>query len=228
MEPQTTLPIRVFLIVEQNILLWGLQELIKNHGPNMQFVGSSTNFKDVIPASVAASPDVILLDLDMQDEHALKISDLVSATHSSILLITRRDDQQAQDNAIFDGGRGILDKHATPEVYVEAITKVHQGQLWLDRLATGRVFVALSQKENNKLADEKHSKISTLTEREKRIVASIFENSGDSAKAIAEKLYISESTLRNHLTSIYGKLGISNRFELISYALKNNHSLTTL
>jgi two-component system nitrate/nitrite response regulator NarL len=120
----------------------------------------------------------------------------------------------------------VLDRHASPETFLEAIAKVHQGQLWLDRAATGRVFVALSRQETARAADTKHDRISTLTEREKKIVSCIFENSGDSARTIAEKLHISESTLRNHLTSIYGKLGIANRFELISYAHKNGHSLT--
>lgn len=226
MNQQAALPIRVFLVEDQNILLWGLQQLIKNNEPQVVLVGSSTNNKDAISTIVAATPDVILLDLDIQDENTLKVSDIVSATRASVLLITRNNDSTVQDKAIFDGGRGILDRHATPEIFLEAINKVHQGQLWLDRLATGRVFVALSLKENNKSMDEKSCKLSTLTERERMIVTFIFENSGDSARTIAEKLYISESTLRNHLTSIYGKLGISNRFELISFTLKNNYALT--
>lgn len=219
-------PIGVFLIEEHSILLWGLQQLIKSNEPAMQLVGSGTNLSDAVASIAMTSPSVILLNLEMYEKDAMDIHGLVGNSHARVLLLTRQDDQSVQDKAILDGARGVLDQHASPETLLEAITKVYHGQLWLDRAATGRIFVALSCRESEKAADTQHSKISTLTEREKNIVSCIFENSGDSARTIAEKLHISESTLRNHLTSIYGKLGISNRFELISYALKNGHPLT--
>lgn len=192
----------------------------------MQLVGSAESSADALAALPAALPDVILFDLDMHSEHAPDIHGLVAGSHASVLVLTRQDNQAVQDQAIFDGARGVLDRHASPEAFLEAIAKVHQGQYWLDRAATGRIFVAFSRLGAAKAADTGDARASTLTEREKKIVASIFENSGDSGKAIAEKLHISESTLRNHLTSIYGKLGVSNRFELISCALKNGHPPT--
>ena len=99
---------------------------------------------------------------------------------------------------------------------------MHAGEVWLDRIATGKIMAELSRRQIGQFEEKKPSWLSTLTEREKRIVASILENSANPAKTIAKKLHISESTLRNHLTSIYGKLGISNRFELISCAHKND------
>lgn len=219
-------PIRVFLIEGQSILLWGLQQLIKSNEPAMQLVGSAANLANALAVVAASSPDVILLDLDLHGEHALDIPALVAESRARVLVLTRQDDQSVQDKAILDGAWGVLGRHASPEIFLDAIAKVHQGQLWLDHAATGRVFVALSRHETVRAADTLHSRISTLTQREKRIIACIFENSGDPARTIAEKLHISESTLRNHLTSIYGKLGISNRFELISYTLKNGPPLT--
>lgn len=213
-------PIRVFIIAGHRILLWGLQQLIKSNEPAMQLIGSAENSADALATIEAASPDVILLDLGLHDEHALDIPGLVAKSQARVLVLSQQDDQTSQDKAVLDGARGVLDRHASPEAFLEAIAKVHQGQVWLDRAATGRIFVALSRR-----ADTERSRISTLTAREKKIITCIFENTGDSARTIAEKLHISESTLRNHLTSIYGKLGISNRFELITYALKG-HPLT--
>lgn len=213
-------PIRVFIIGGQAILIWGLKQLIKSHEPVMQVVGSANKLNDAIALLAAASPDVILLDLDLSFDEC-NIQHLVTETSAKVLVMTRNNNQLEQDAAILDGARGVLGRDAMPDEFLDAIIKVHQGQLWLDRVATGRIFVALSRQGAAEPIDAQQSKIATLTEREKKIVTCIFENSGDSAKTIAGKLFISESTLRNHLTSIYGKLSVSNRFELISYAVKN-------
>jgi two-component system, NarL family, nitrate/nitrite response regulator NarL len=217
--------IRVFLIAEQEILLWGLQQLIKGNRPAMLLTGCAKRCADALPLLDASAPDIILLDLDLRDE---KVSDLipplVASSRARIIAMTRCDDKILQDQAILNGARGILDKHATAEVFLEAISKVHLGQLWLDRAATGRIFVEFSRR-GTPTADPEQARLDALTEREKSIVRCIFDNSGASAKAIAEKLHISESTLRNHLTSIYGKLGIANRFELVSYAMKKGRNL---
>ena len=223
---QDSIPIKVFIITGHRILLWGLQQLIKNNESTMQLVGSAESSADAMATVTATSPDVILLDLDPYDKHAVDISAFVAESQARVLVLTRCDDPALQDKPILEGARGLLDRHAPPEAFLEAVAKVHQGQLWLDRAATGRIFVALSRRETAKPVDTQCSKLLTLTAREKKIVAYIFENRGDPARVIAEKLHISESTLRNHLTSIYGKLGISNRFELISHALKNGHALT--
>lgn len=214
-------PIRIFIIGGQAILIWGLKQLIKSHEQVMQVVGSANKLNDAIADLSAASPDVILLDLDLSFDEACNIQHLVTETSAKVLVMTRNNNQLEQDAAILDGARGVLGRDAMPDEFLDAIIKVHQGQLWLDRVATGRIFVALSRQGAAEPIDAQQSKIATLTEREKKIVTCIFENSGDSAKTIAGKLFISESTLRNHLTSIYGKLSVSNRFELITYAVKN-------
>lgn len=216
-------PIRVFIIEGHSILMWGLKQLIKSHEPAMQVVGSTNKIADTIAVLAASSPDVILLDLHLSCDEKYDIQRLVTETSAKVLVMTRNYNQLEQDAAILDGARGVLGRDATPEEFLDAITKVYQGQLWLDRVATGRIFVALSRQAAVEQIDAQRSKIATLTEREKKIVTCIFDNSGDSAKTIAGKLFISESTLRNHLTSIYGKLSVSNRFELISYALKNGY-----
>jgi DNA-binding NarL/FixJ family response regulator len=220
-------PIRVFLIEGQSILMWGLQQLIKNHEPTMQVVGTANKLTDAITALTAASPDVILLDLDLSGDQTCDIQRLMTISSAKVLVMTRNNDQSEQDAAILDGAHGVLGRDAMPEEFIEAISKVHEGQLWLDRIATGRIFVtlALSRQGAAEPIPAQRSKLATLTEREKKIVTCVFENSGDSAKAIASKLFISESTLRNHLTSIYGKLSVSNRFELIAYAIKNGFYL---
>lgn len=220
---QATPPIKVFIIAGQRILLWGIEQLIIGKQPDMRHVGSAVNVEAALSLLASAEPDVILYDLDIMHAKSSDLADLMASTAARVLVMTRQDDERVLDQAILDGARGVLDRHASPEVMLEAIAKVHQGQYWLDRAATGRIFVAFSQRGSVKAADPDAARVASLTDREKRIIACIFENTEASAKAIAERLHISESTLRNHLTSIYGKLGVANRFGLIAYALKHTH-----
>lgn len=225
MEQGEKTAIRIFLVAGQAILLWGLQQLIKGNRPDMLLAGCATNCAEALAMMEASAPDIILLDLDLGDENASElILSLAAASHARIIAMTRLDDEARQDEAVLHGARGILDKNASAEIFLEAISKVDLGQLWLDRAATGRIFVEFSRR-GSRPSDPEQARLDALTARERSIVRCIFENSGSSARAIAEKLHISESTLRNHLTSIYGKLGIANRFELVSFAMKKGRNL---
>lgn len=218
---QNPTSIRVFLIEEHRIFLWGLQQLVKTHEPVVQLAGSAATIEAALDVVEATCPDVIVLNLN---QGAQTIPTLLAKSDARMIVLTSCDDKSKQDRAILDGARGVLNKDASPEIFLEAIRKVHQGQLWLDRAATGRVFVELSRRET-KAADSARSGISSLTDREKKIIDCILDDTGASAKTIAKKLHISESTLRNHLTSIYGKFGVSNRYELISRSVKNGQLL---
>jgi two-component system, NarL family, nitrate/nitrite response regulator NarL len=132
-------------------------------------------------------------------------------------------DQSTHDKAVLAGARGIVQKEEPAETIPKAIEKIHEGQLWLNRVTTGRIFVELSRKSAAEEVDPEHRKISTLTSRERAIIVVMATNVGANAPAIAEMLHISESTLRNHLTSIHGKLAVANRLELFVYA--NKHGL---
>jgi DNA-binding NarL/FixJ family response regulator len=133
-------------------------------------------------------------------------------------------DESIHDKAVLAGASGVVEKEAPAETILAAIEKVHEGQLWLDRVATGRIFLEMSRDNAAQSVDPERVKISSLTEREREIVAIAANHAGANAKAIAEMLYISEHTLRNHLTSIYDKLQVANRLELFAYAHK--HGLT--
>lgn len=144
------------------------------------------------------------------------INSLRAVSEAKILLLTRLED----DQAIILGASGLIDRNASREQLFSALEKVSRGEVWLDRAATGRIFVEFSRtsgrKSNNSVAD----KANLLTSREREVVVLIVSNSA-SGKVVANKLDISESTLRNHLSSIYEKLGVSNRPGLLAYAFQN-------
>jgi len=220
--PSSSAPIRVFLIDDHLSILWGLKRLIESGEPAMKVVGSARNCTEALERLNDALPDLILLDLDLGTENGVEeIPKLVARSKAKILVLTGVRDKNAHDAAVLAGARGIVEKEAPAEIILRAIEKVHEGQVWLDRFATARMFVEFSRGGGAPLQDPEQVKISALTEREREIVSAVSSSAGSNAKKIAEQLHISEHTLRNHLTSIYDKLGVANRLELFAFAHKH-------
>ena len=225
MAEKSPAPIRVLLIDDHRSILWGLERLIESGKPAMEVVGTATNCTDALKLVDEAAPDLILLDIGLGDQNGVdEIPNLLARSRAKILVLTGMRDESIHDKAVLAGASGVVEKEAPAETILAAIEKVHEGQLWLDRAATGRIFLELSRENAAQSADPERAKIQSLTDREREIVAVAASHAGANAKAIAEMLYISEHTLRNHLTSIYDKLDVANRLELFAYAHK--HGLT--
>lgn len=213
--------IRVMLIDDHPTMLWGLQKLIDGEKPEMEVVGTATSCKEALAKIDQLVPDVIVLDIDLGGESALDIlPTLLSNTVSRALILTGVREQRTLDLAVLRGARGILRKDVSAEQVLKAIKKTHLGELWLGRETLGRVLDDLMHPAAH-THDAETEKQAAMTVKERKIVHMVVEGSGASNKALAERLFISESTLRNHLTSIYEKLGVSNRLELYVYATKH-------
>jgi len=223
-QPSST-PIRVFLIDDHRSILWGLERLIESGSTAMKVVGSALNCTEALKEIGRAAPDVILLDIDLGKENGVEgIPKLLANTRAKILILTGMRDKAVHDEAVLAGASGVVEKESPAETILSAIEKVHDGQIWLDRTSTGRIFVEFSREGAAQAVNPERVKIASLTYRERELVAVTTSNAGATAKAIAQLLHISEHTLRNHLTSIYNKLDVANRLELFAYAHK--HSLT--
>jgi len=225
MSEQSASPIKVFIIDDHRSILWGLERLIESGASPMRVVGTAVSCADALGALDAAAPDVILLDLDLGKESGVdEIPKLTASTSARILVLTGVRDESMHDKAVLAGASGVVMKEASAETILTAIEKVHEGQLWLDRVATGRIFFEFSRESAAQAVDPERTKIASLTEREREIVSVAASHAGANARSIADLLKISEHTLRNHLTSIYNKLEVANRLELFAYAHK--HGLT--
>lgn len=225
MAAKNSAPIRVLLIDDHRSILWGLERLIESGKPAMQVVGTATNCADALKLIDEAAPNLILLDIGLGNENGVnEIPNLLARSHAKILVLTGLRDESLHDKAVLAGASGVVEKEAPAETILAAIEKVHEGQLWLDRVATGRIFLEFARENAAQSVDPERVKIASLTDREREIVSIAATHAGFNAKAIAEMLYISEHTLRNHLTSIYDKLQVANRLELFAYVHK--HGLT--
>ncbi len=227
--PSTENPIRVLLVDDHRSILWGLERLIESEKPRMEVVGKAANRAEALVLAAETRPDVVLLDLDLGAESGLDIiPELIARSKAKVLVLTGLRDTAVRDAAVLAGARGVVGKEAAPEDILRGIVKVHQGEIWLDREATGRIFVEFSRNGASEEADPERQKIASLTARECRIVSTIVGDPGATANTVAERLHISEHTLRNHLTSIYDKLGVANRLGLYVYANKHGRRWSCL
>lgn len=214
--------IRVLLIEHYSIVHYGLEMLINEQQPKMEVVGSFTSCTNALPNLERLSPDVIILDMNLNSEkESQAILQLITSSHAKILILKWMQDSEVYDKAILAGAKGIIEKEASLDTILKAIEKVHEGQLWLNQTYIKKLIDQLSQQVSEKDVLQEENKVDKLTPKEKKIFFTMIENAGIPAKVISNKLNISESTLRNHLTSIYEKLEVSNKLELWSYVHKH-------
>lgn len=220
MGTSTSQPARVLLVGEQKMLFWGLQQLIDGQRPLMSVVGIALSDAEAIRLAQDATPNLILLDVDSYTGNWLElVPNLYSLCRGRLIALTAGEDEAVTDAVVLAGGHGVVSKTEPAERLVMALRKVHGGELWIDREAVGRVFHAMRNGGNDKSSGEQPHDL--LTPGERKIVNALVRGSGAPNKVLASQLDISERTLRNHLTSIYQKLGLSNRLDLYVYALRH-------
>jgi DNA-binding NarL/FixJ family response regulator len=214
--------IRVMLIDDHKTMLWGLRRLIDGEQTGMEVVATATSCDEARAALAGCTPDVVLLDLDLGGTCSIELlPELLASGSTRVLVFTGSRDQALVDHAIRDGARGLLQKDAPAEVVLEAIEKVHEGDMWIEHAMMSRLLSDLTRPAHRK-PDADMLKQASLTAREHKIIHAIVTGNGALNRSLAQSLFISEHTLRNHLVSIYKKLGVANRLELYVYAVKHH------
>jgi two-component system, NarL family, nitrate/nitrite response regulator NarL len=220
MPPPETDPIRVLLADDHRVVLWGLERLLQAAGQGMTVVGTCSDPSKVVAAARDASPHVVVLDLDFGSERGIDlVRPIIDASGARVLVLTGIGDREAHCDAVMAGASGVVLKTLPAEIFLRAIGAVCAGEIWLDRAALGRLFARVSRPNPGLLPDP----CAALTDRERQIVLAIAAHATLPLKVVADHLQIREHTLRNHLTAIYGKLGVTNRLGLYDYA--HRHAL---
>jgi DNA-binding NarL/FixJ family response regulator len=208
------------LVDDHVVLRSGLRLLIDSH-PGLRVIGEAGSRTDALEVAEREQPDIILLDLDLPgtDGYELLPDLLQAARQARVLILTGVTDLEAHIRALRLGAIGVVLKEKAPEVLIKAIRGVYAGEIWLDPAAVARLLGQGSPSGAAPKPDREAAKIATLTEREREIIALIGE--GLKNKQIASRLFISEGTVRNYLTTIFSKLEVTDRFELILYAYRH-------
>ena len=167
------------------------------------------NSPEALAEAMAARPDLLLMDLDLNTRcsGALeRIGALLRATSGTpVLILTATDDYQATEFALHHGAIGFVLKHRSPDTLGRAIRAGLAGEIWLEQSTMAALFRAEPAPNGNH--------VSRLTPREREIIELVV--LGLQNKVIANRLCISSTTVRHHLTSIFEKLDVSNRMELM-------------
>jgi two-component system nitrate/nitrite response regulator NarL len=214
--PQPQL-IRIMMVDDHASIRGGLRLLLESHD-NLKVVGEAGNKEEAQIVFDREKPELVLLDLDLRGESGLDLIEGFVAKGARVLVLTGVIDDQQHRLCLRLGAVGLVEKERAPNVLLKAIEKVHQGEIWFDRAMMSDVLSNVLRQKDEKETDPEAAKIASLTDRELQVIALVRE--GRKNKQIAERLFISDTTVRHHLTSIFGKLGVSDRLELVIYSYK--------
>ena len=212
-------PIRVLVVDDHRLVVWALEKLFATLDSTIVVVGKAASAAEALRLVREKRPDVVLLGLDLGAVSLNLIPKLLRLRELRIVAMTSEADPHVADRAVLSGARGLLRREDSTDAIVKAIRKVHEGELWLDRTTSARIFGLLTQ--DDAPADPDAAKIASLTRRERNIVVTLAGIASARHKEVANLLGMSEHTLRNHLSKIYGKLEVSGHFELYLYAKRH-------
>ncbi|MCE1254523.1 MAG: response regulator transcription factor [Anaerolineae bacterium] len=206
-------PIKVLIADDHAIVREGLRSVIGTQ-PDLLLVGEAANGEEVIQKTARLHPDVILMDLVMPQKSGLQaISELCTQYPGiRILVLTSFDEDGQVFAAIRAGALGYMLKDSSPRELLDAIRCVYRGESSLHPAVARKLILKIDD------ASRDENEISALTERETEVVCLIAR--GLPNLEIAEKLSVSEGTIRFHVGNILGKLQLENRTQIALYALR--------
>jgi len=217
-----TKPIRIMIVDDHAVIRTGLRMLIEQDS-TMKVVAMAGNCAEALEQLPKEPPDMIILDLVLGEEDGLNLLPTLreKSPKTRILILTGVLNSDAHRAAIRKGAMGIVLKEHAADLLLKAIKKVNDGEVWIDRSMMGMVIQEFAKPSHK---DPEVAKIEELTSREREVIELVGE--GLKNKQIAERLFISETTVTHHLSSVFSKLDVSDRLELIIYAFR--HGLAKL
>ena len=241
---------RILIIEDEEIVREGLSLLV-GHQPGFRVVGLASTIKEALAIAGREQPDVALLDIRLGNYDGIDcLPEMQNVSPKTrVLILTGMSDIETHYAAISKGAMGIVRKIEGPETLVNAIRKVLAGEAWLNGELMAKVLNDLKQTRANaemgisgdaggvtgaaptigwrlpisRRDEYEEVKIARLTDREREVIGLV--GQGMRNQQIADKLCISVITVRHHLTSIFSKLEVGDRFELAIYSFR--HGLAT-
>jgi DNA-binding NarL/FixJ family response regulator len=205
--------IRVGLLAAHPVVRAGVRQmLVSDTCMRVTHEAASTDEAAVVMSQ--HPPDVVIIDPDADEVTLHAITQLTEAGLTRFLVFTSVTDPKVHRRAFELGAFGVVLKDQNADTLMRAIRTLHAGEAWLERVQAANLLNAIRRRR-----DPEEMKIESLTKREHEVIKLV--GHGYNSAAISSRLFISEATVRNHLTSILGKLGLSNRFELAVYAFRH-------
>jgi DNA-binding NarL/FixJ family response regulator len=204
--------IRLVLVDDHPVVLHGLRGLFERHA-EFEVAGTCATGDEALEAVRRLQPDVLVLDLRLPGRSGIDVLRTMAEEKLScrcVVLTAAIDDRQAME-VVRLGAKGIVLKESSPDALVECVRRVHRGEEWIEQEVLAGAFGHAARGETALREAGKN-----LTPREIEIVRMVVQ--GLRNRAVADRLTISEGTVKIHLHHIYEKLGIDGRLELVLWA----------
>ena len=210
--------ITILIADDHSLMRQGLKQIIELED-DMKVISQATNGEEAIEMTKRLKPDVILMDINMPIKNGLQaIKELKEDNVSSkIIVLTIHEDREYLFKTLQMGAEGYVLKDAESGILISAIRSVFKGQNYIQPNMTRELVKEFTRITKH---DKVKSQESSLTEREIEVLELIAE--GMLNKQIAKALFISEKTVKNHVSNIFKKLNVCDRTQAAIYALKHN------
>ena len=218
-------PVEVYLVEQYAILRAAMRLLVESTG-RFVVTGESASCDDA-PAPSAGDEPLFLLCFDLEDRPPQLDGIARLAARAKVLAVSAETDLQSQLRAARLGLTGIVGKSDAPAVLLKALEKIHLGEAWFDRKTVAELISRSGSPGSPEAAGDPGDPVptATLTKREREVIVVVA--LGLKNRDIATRLFISEATVRHHLTSIFAKLDLSDRLGLVVFALRHGWAAPT-
>ena len=204
------------LVVDDHVLYRESLVALLNKEKDLEVVGQASTVEEIKPRLADKRPDVVLCEVNLPGQNGLDLLREVPSLSPDTRIIALSDGEIANDvvEVMRRGARGFLDKLSPVELILKCVRKVHTGEIWLNGRLTEAVLHAFGAQQPLSKLDGK----AELSRREMEVIQLVIQ--GYKNRDIAGKLFISEKTVKNHLSAIFNKLGVADRLELTLYAFE--------
>jgi len=208
---------RILLVDDHEVVRLGLKSLLERH-PQFEVVGEAASAREALEQVENNHPDVVVMDIRLPGTSGIEACEEITSRfpETRVLMLTSYAEDEMLFSAIRAGASGYILKQIGGEELVRALEAVARGEALLDPAVTQRVF----QEVRRAVKEEEASAFVHLSQQEKHVLLLVSE--GRTNREIAKALFLGEGTVRNYVSSILSKLGVSNRAEAAAYAVGHN------
>jgi two-component system, NarL family, response regulator DevR len=208
---------RIILVDDHEVVRLGLKSLLERH-PQFDVVGEASSAREALELVANTHPDVVVMDIRLPGTSGIEACEEITTRYpdTRVLMLTSYAEDEMLFSAIRAGAAGYVLKQIGGDELVHALEAVARGEALLDPAVTQRVF----QEVRRAVKEEEASAFAHLSQQEKHVLLLVSE--GKTNREIAKALFLGEGTVRNYVSSILSKLGVSNRAEAAAYAVEHN------
>ncbi|WP_378950719.1 response regulator [Pelosinus sp. sgz500959] len=217
------MPIKIIIADDHVLLRQGIRNVLELE-QDLQVIGEAGDGEQAVELAIELAPDILLLDINMPKMNGLEVIRKMAEEQKQvkIIVLTMHDDENYVIEVVKAGALGYLLKDIEPGLLVKAIRTVYEGESFIYPSLAKKLFFEINRQHMKALENAKvieRSKEDRLSYRELEVLEMVCK--GMNNQEVAKSLFLSEKTVKNHLTNIFRKIGVTDRTQAVLYAIKN-------